>query len=122
VVRRERHTVNGRFYGVYYTLEDGRELYLAHRRQDQIYRDKNAWCIDVQLLDRCKRRGIKVIGVVARLGGQKMVWLTLLDDFFDSPQSFKVFATSSQRGLPLSQFRIDPLKRAETIAKSVKIR
>ena len=119
---REQHKVNGRFYGVYYETAGGFKIYLAHRQRKQIFRERYAWCIDVSTLERFRARGVKAVGVIVREAGKRLIWLTLLDDFFDSPYSFAHWGDTRQRGLPLSRFRIDPVSSDAAIAKAVRIR
>jgi hypothetical protein len=119
---RKPHTVNGRFFGVWYETAAGKRMYLAHRKAEDVYRLRHAWCIDVATLERARSDGVYAIGVVRRSGKDRLVWLTHVDDFFDSPHSFSHFGTSRQRGLPLSRFRIDPAKSAKFIESAVKMR
>lgn len=118
---RELHKVAGKFYGIWYNTEGGNRLYLAHRKRDQIFREKNAWCIDIYTLERCREQGVKAIGVLIKDGSQRLLWLTLVEDFFGA-QSFSHFAHVRQRGLPLPHFRIDPMKSPKVIAKSLRIK
>ena len=119
--KREMHKVAGRFYGVWYTTDAGHRLYLAHRKRDDIWREKNAWCVDIYTLERCREQGIHAIGVLIKDKGQRLVWLTHVEDFF-GPHSFSHFAHVRQRGLPLPHFRIDPMKAPDVIARSLRIR
>lgn len=118
---REQHKVAGRFYGVWYTTQGGNRLYLAHRKRDAIWREKNAWCLDIYTLERCREQGVEVIGIIIKDGSQRLIWLTLVEDFF-GPNSFSHFARVRQRGLPLPYFRVDPMKSAKVIAKSLRIK
>jgi hypothetical protein len=119
--KREQHKVAGRFYGVWYTTDAGHRLYLAHRKYDAIYRDRNAWCIDIYTLERCREQGVKTVGIIAKQNGVRLVWLTDVEDFF-GPHSFSHFTHIRQRGLPLPHFRVDPMKSAEIIAKTLRIK
>lgn len=119
--RREKHTFNGKLLGCYYEIEGGRRLYLAHRSTKHIHQSNNAWCLDVSLLEKLRTRGIWAVGVICRIAGKKMVWLTHIEDFFDSPHSFGQTNVGRQRGLPLSRFRIDPAKSEKVIATAIRI-
>jgi hypothetical protein len=121
-MKKEKHTINGKFVGCFYELDDGAKLYLAHRTRSQVHRLRNAWCFDLSLLERIRKMGIVSIGVIRREGAMRMVWLTHIDDLFNSPDSFAYMSETRQRGLPLSKFRIDPSKSEKVIAKSVKLR
>ncbi|MDY7537534.1 hypothetical protein QN372_00065 [Undibacterium sp. RTI2.1] len=120
--KREKHSVNGKLLGVWYESADGKKMYLAHRTQKQVYRERNAWCMDLSILERAKLRGVTAIGVVRKEGGQRLVWLTHINDFYDSPHSFSIFHGSRQLGLPMKRFRIDPLRSEVVINVAVKIR
>lgn len=117
---KEAHTVNGRFYGIFYTLPSGKRLYLAHRSPSQVYRERMAWCIDESTLIRCRDRGVEAVGVTLRVRGKVHVYLTALEDFY-GPHSFSHFGDTLQRGLPLKRFRINPLSRYETIERIAKL-
>lgn len=101
------HTVNGKFYGMFYALEDGRSLYLAHRTPSQILFAKAAWCLDESTLRRCRTMGIYAVGVAMRRKGRPEVYLTHIDDFY-GPNSFTHFGDAPQRGLPAQCFRLNP--------------
>lgn len=116
------HTINGRFYGMFYFLDDGRSLYLAHRKMKEVFHMKNAWCIDMMTLKEAERRGVNVIGVLVGKGKSRKFWLTERRDFFDSPYSFDHYGDTRQRGLPTTMFRVNPLTSETHISKSVKIR
>ena len=116
------HKINGRFYGAFYQLKSGESIYLAHRKKREIYRMKNAWCLDTRTLEECIRRGIKYAGVVIRSEGVTQYYVTPIKDFFDSPHSFPHFGDTRQRGLPLNCFLINPMKTTRHITKAMKIR
>ena len=116
------HSVNGKIRGVWYETSSGRRTYLANRSAKQIHRARNAWCIDLATLEKCREEGIRTVGVIRRDGGKRLVWLTLVSDFFDSPHSFSYLSDARQRGLPLSRFRIDPTKCAKAIERACKLR
>ncbi|MFW6855276.1 hypothetical protein ACODYM_28715 [Burkholderia gladioli] len=118
----ELHKLNGLVVGAFYTLDDGRALYLAHRQNRDMLREKAAWCFDNTLLRRVKERGIEAIGVMTKTGGRRSVWLTHIDDFTDSPFSFRHNGATRQRGLPSQKFRVRPETRPERIAKAMRIR
>ncbi len=116
------HTVNGRFYGCWYFLDDGRSVYLAQRKPREVYHAKNAWCIDVRTLEEARERGVPYVGVICGKGKGRKFYLTLREDFFDSPFSFAHWGDTRQRGLPLSRFRVSPTKSTGSIAKAIKLR
>lgn len=121
--KRDKRSVNGKLDGIFYETDAGTKVYLAHRESKQIHRERNAWCLDVRVLEKIRERGVWAVGVVRRLGKEKLVYLTHLDDFFDSPHSFAPpLVHSRQRGLPLSRFRIDPSKSEKFITSAVKLR
>jgi hypothetical protein len=114
------HTVNGRFYGIFYTLDDGRKLYLAHRTPGQVFFEKAAWCLDDSTLRKCESLGIDAVGVVLRMRGKATVYLTHRDDF-NGPHSFRHYGDAPQRGLPMRRFRINPSTSYEAIERLSKI-
>ena len=114
-------TVNGRFYGNTYFLDNGQAMYLAHRKRSEVFQAKNAWTIDLSTLNKIKSQGIKVVGVVCKSGGDKLFWLTDIEDFFGI-HSFAHFGDSRQRGLPLSRFKLNPGIIERHIMKSIKLR
>lgn len=121
-VVREKHSINGRFAGVFYTTESGKRLYLAHRKPKEIDRRRNAWLMSARLLEKCIEEGVTAFGVVCRKDRLRMVWATDPRDFFDSPAAFPAFADGMRlRGLPLNAFRIDPAKSAAVIERAIRI-
>lgn len=122
MVKRVPHTVNGRFYGMWYYLADGRLIYLAHRRRKEIYRAKMAWRLDMTLLDEAKCRGAVAVGVICKSGKDTHFYLTRPSDFFDSPFSFSHWGETKQRGLPLSRFRVNPSTDRKVIAATMRLR
>jgi len=120
--KREPHSVNGKLQGVWCETASGHRFYLAHRVNKQLHRVRNAWCIDLAILEKCRAQGITAVGVVRREGKKKLVWMTHVEDFFDTVNSFPYFTTCRQRGLPLNKFRIDPTKSAAFIESAVKMR
>lgn len=118
---RVRHTVNGRFNGIWYETEAGTKIYLAHRTRRDIDFKFNAWRLNVSLLEKAKAEGFAV-GVIYRHAGQVLTYLTNPDDFFTNPDSFACFDQARQRGLPLNQFRVDPTKSARQITVACKLR
>lgn len=120
-IRTFPHTVNSRFYGMFYYFPDGKAMYLAHRKRAEVFRAKNGWCIDLATLKTIKDKGITVVGVVCRSGGERSYWVTDIEDFFGI-HSFAHFGDSRQRGLPLTRFKLNPGLVAKRIARSMKVR
>ncbi|MFM0095584.1 hypothetical protein PQQ87_08225 [Paraburkholderia nemoris] len=115
------HTVNGKFYGRWYHLDSGRIIYLAHRKEREIFQAKWAWCIDHRTLEQSRQRGCWAIGVIIKKEGKRQVWLTHVDDFYGE-HSFRHRYETLQRGLPLSKFRVRPDTRAKAIERAMRIR
>lgn len=106
---RTRHTLNGKFLGVYYETEGGRKVYLAHRQLRHLNRKYHGWSIDTGTLNRCRDRGFMHVGVVCRRAGKTHIWITHVEDFFHPDKSFVTYGkTGIERGIRLKQFRIDP--------------
>lgn len=120
--QREKYSINGRLQGYWCETASGEKCYLAVKTQRDVYRERHAWCIDLQVLERAKTRGVTAIGVVRKEGKQKLIWLTHINDFYDHPDSFTFFHKSRQRGLPMKRFRIDPMKSEQVINSAVKLR
>lgn len=115
------HSVNSRFYGAFYYLDNGQALYLAHRKRREVFQARNAWCIDLSTLNQIKARGIDTVGVVCKSGADKFFWITHVEDFFGI-HSFGHFGDSRQRGLPLARFRLNPGIMTRHISKAIKVR
>ena len=122
MIQHVRHTVNSKFYGFWHFWPDGKGIYLAYRKPSEIYRKKNAWCLDIRTLEEAEKRGVKYVGVVCGHGKNKRVYATLRQDFFNSPYSFFHFGDARQRGLPLEKFRYSTTKTEKHIAATIKLR
>lgn len=112
---------NGRrIYGAIYELGDRREVYLAWRKHEEIYRsgkksisdaiaDNTAcWAIDEDTLIRLRTEGVYLVGVAVKETGD--IYLTSLWTFLDRTRA-KVLNYESrggalQRYLPISEFRV----------------
>lgn len=115
------HIRMGRFFGGFYELPSGKTVYLAHRKRTEVFRAKNAWCIDLKTLEECRERGINYIGVVTKSGNDVFYYVTPLEDMF-GPHSFAHFGDTRQRGLPVTKFRMNPAITPAIIAKAVRVR
>jgi hypothetical protein len=108
-VARTRHTLNGKLLGIYYETEGGHRIYLAHRQMRHLNRKFNGWSIDTGTLARCREQGFLHVGVVARRGGKKCVWLSPLEDFFHPEKSFVTRTPLGlERGVRCTHFAVDP--------------
>lgn len=106
---RERHTINGKLFGCFYTTEQGTKIYLAFRQLRHLNRKYNGWSIELSTLNKCREKGFEHIGVVCQRGGKKHIWLTKLDDFLNPATSFITRSKNGvERGVRLTHFRIDP--------------
>jgi len=115
------HKVNFKHCGGWYELEDGRGLYLAHRRMSHIYRKRNAWCIERLALEETITKGYIAAGVVVKDGKKKLFYLTNVEDFF-GPDSFTNPQNILQRCLPLNKFRVTPSMRREVVDSAMRLR
>lgn len=115
------HKVNSRHYGGFYYLDNGQAMYLAHRKRSEVFKAKNAWCLDLSTLNKIKDCGITTVGVVCKSGGDRYYWLTHVDDFFGF-HSFAHFGDSRQRGLPLTRFKLNPGLIEKYIKRSMRVR
>lgn len=121
-MKRVPHTINGKPFGMFYHLDDGRVIYMAHRRARDVERTKNAWCIDVSVLEEARKLGASAVGVMCGKGKSKKFWLTSIQDFFESRHSFAHWGTAPQRGLPLTRFIVNPHASRDYVTSAVKIR
>jgi hypothetical protein len=118
----KEHKHNGKLLGHWHESEELGQMYIAVRSRRHIHRERNAWLFDSSLLSKCRDNGVGHIGVQVRVGGKKLLWLTPVDDLFNSPDSFPHSKETRQRGLPLNRFQIDPLKDAANIEASFHLR
>lgn len=115
------HNVNFKPHGAWYTLEDGRGLYLGFRRKRDLYRKRNAWGIERIALEQTIEWGMKYAGIVMKEGKHKLFYATPVEDFF-GPESFTHPQNILQRCLPLSRFRITPDMRREIVEAKMRLR
>lgn len=115
------HLVNFEHQGAWYEFDDGRGIYLAHRRMSQVDRKHHAWYVERIALEDTIRKGFTAVGIAVKVGQQKHVYLTHVNDFFDS-NSFTNPKNILQRGLPLNRFRITPSRFRENVEKSMRLR
>lgn len=120
---------NGRrVYGGIYRLPDGREVYIAYRRQDEIFRggeksikdamDKGvaAWALDYDTLIRLRTEGVYLVGIQTKETGD--LYLTTLGEFNKAPMlNYASRGGALQRYLPLDKFLVQlgsvkPVKKA----------
>lgn len=112
---------NGRrIYGAIYELHDRREVYLAWRKHEEIYRSGKksvsdaiaegsaCWAIDDDTLIRLRTEGVGIVGVAVKETGD--IYITSLATYLDRTKA-KVLNYDSrggalQRYLPLSEFRV----------------
>lgn len=115
------HKVNFKHNGAWYELEDGRGIYLAHRRLSQVYRKRHAWALERLALEEAQERGYVAAGVVVKKGKRKLVWLTPIEDFF-GPEAFTNPENPLQRCLPLNRFALIPMMLEENIEAAMRLR
>lgn len=117
MVKKTPYLVNSKLSGIFYELDSGRKLYLAHRTPGQILKPKMAWCIEEAVLRRCEEQGIDAVGVIVRDGNKALFYLTHRKDFYDTAKSFPSYKKGVYRALPAKLFTINPANCAETIAR-----
>lgn len=115
------HKVNFKHQGAWYELDDGRGIYLAHRRMSQVLAKRNAWCVERIALEDTRDRGYAFAGVVVKEGKRKLLYATLIDDFFGEA-SFSNPKNILQRCLPLSRFVITPSMNRANVEAAMKLR
>jgi hypothetical protein len=119
---RERHTVNGKLFGIWYTTEKGNRVYIAHRQLRHLNKKYNGWSIGLSTLNKCREKGFECVGVVCRRGGKTHIWITRLDDFLNPATSFATRSVNgTERGVRLTHFRIDPANDSGKIDAAFKI-
>lgn len=108
-----------RLYGGFYTLSGGRQVYVAYRKHDDIYRGRKrsisdaisdgtaAWAIDVDTLAEVRARGIQAVAVRVKETGD--LYITALSNFYDADKVLVLNYSSRggalQRFLPLQHWR-----------------
>lgn len=109
---------NGRrLYGGVYKLASGKEVYIAYRKQAEIFRGGEAtiadamakgiaaWAIDNDTLHRMRREGVYLIGIQTKETGD--LYLAALGDFLKAPMlNYESRGGALQRYLPLDKFLI----------------
>lgn len=115
------HKVNFQHHGAWYELDDGRGIYLAHRRMSQVLAKRNAWCIERIALEDTLSRGYRFAGVLVKDGKRKLLYATLVEDFFGEA-SFSNPKNILQRCLPLSRFRITPSMNRANVEAAMRLR
>ena len=125
MIRRESHTINGKFQGMWYHFDDGRILYLVHysgiKTKGQVVR-RNAWYVDSSILREAGRRGCDAVGVIHRVGKHKYFYVTNREDFWNPPAEMGIFKGMSQRILPKSKFMVNPAHDRALIEEQTYIR
>lgn len=104
-----------RIYGGIYRLSSGKELYVAYRKQDEIFRGGKktiaeaiqegvaAWAIDHDTLIRLRMEGVYLIAIQTKETGD--LYLTTLDEFNKAPMlNYASRGGALQRYLPLDRF------------------
>lgn len=115
IVRRGR-----RIYGAVFELSDGREVYLARRRQAEVFRSgektnsdafaagKAAWALDDETLLNLRMEGIAICGVFVKETGD--IYLTDTANYFDKAKAkvmnYEARGGALQRYLPTTHFRV----------------
>lgn len=97
---------------MFYTLSDGRQLYLAWRSgsgksSKGYFKNKNAWCIDKSTLRTCEDRGIKAVGIAWRNAGKIQYYLTNIEDFWNPPSEDHNLGDAPQRRLNRDRFLVN---------------
>lgn len=125
VVKREAHTINGRKYGMFYHLDDGRIIYLAWRsgmKTKGYFHKTNSWCLDINTLRMCEHKGVFAVGVAHRVNGKMDYYLTYLEDFFGPDSARHYEGDAPQRSLCRERFRVNSTKRVAAIASKMRLR
>lgn len=113
LVKRGRRT-----YGAVYKMKDGREVYLAWRKQEEMFRggEKNrsdalflgkaSWALDDDTLINLRLEGVALVGVLVKESGD--IYVTNIDNFLDPTKAkvmnYEARGGALQRYLPVSDF------------------
>lgn len=112
-----KHSLNGKFIGCFYELEDGETLYLSHNTMREKWDD--CWWFDQFTLRKCAELNCP-LGVIVK---NKGIWLVNYAEFDASEFKVKRNRNGMQLfGLPLAVFPVNPLKNVARIAKEITIR
>lgn len=109
-----------RIYGAIYKLKDGREVYLAWRKQKEIFRSgeknmsdafalgKASWALDDETLLELRLAGVELVGVLVKETGD--IYVTHISHFFDTTKSkvmnYEARGGALQRYLPVNYFSV----------------
>jgi len=109
-----------RIYGGVYELSDGREVYLAWRKQSEIFRSGErttsdafvkgtaAWALDDETLLNLRLEGIELVGVLVK--ETLDIYLTHISNFFDQTKAkvlnYEARGGALQRCLPVTFFHV----------------
>jgi hypothetical protein len=117
LVKRGRRT-----YGAVYKLKDGREVYLAWRKQEEIFRagertmsdafvlGKASWALNDETLMKMRLEGVEIVGVAVKETGD--LYITHISKFLDEDlakvMNYSARGGALQRYLPVSEFAFRP--------------
>lgn len=109
-----------RIYGGIYALSDGREVYLAWRKQSEIFRSgektvsdafaegKAAWALDDETLLNLRLEGVELVGVLVK--ETLDIYVTHISKFFDRTlakvMNYESRGGALQRYLPIDHFAV----------------
>lgn len=116
-MKKRLHTINGKVYGCFYELDDGREIFLIHMtpRRVLITRLGAFICLNESILRECESKGINFVGAVIREGSRKLFYATKTLDFRSTRASMHVGKTIDRK-FPVKLFMVTPDSSTETIA------
>lgn len=109
-----------RIYGAVYQLSDGREVYLAWRKQSEVFRageksvsdafaaHKAAWALDDETLLNLRLEGVQLVGVLVK--ETLDIYITSIANYFDATKAkvmnYEARGGALQRYLPVDNFRV----------------
>lgn len=104
------HKINGKMYGVFCHMDDGKCIYFAIRsgeKSKSFHFKTNSWCLDIDTLMAAQSRGCLWVGVAHKVGTNKFdYYITRLEDFIDPPSQRHWEGVTPQRRLNRAFFRI----------------
>lgn len=125
-ITRTDRTVNGKFKGRFYTLPDGRKVYLEHiggEKTRALDLKHNAWVLPTSTIRQAEAAGCTQIGILHKVGKNKATYLTNIKDFLGEPSEVHyVSGKEPMRRLNRNRFVVNSTHSASYIENCLKIR
>lgn len=126
MIERTDRTVNGKFKGRFYTLPNGRKIYLEHisgEKTRSLDMKHNAWLLPTQTIREAEARGCTQIGILHKVGKKHFTYIANIQDYLGEPsEAHYVSGKEPMRRLNRCRFVVNSTMTASHIEKSLKIR